>query len=234
MTATTEVHHSHRDVSGGWLRPAVFGVMDGLVSNTALIAGIAGAGASTATVAATGLAGLVAGACSMALGEYVSVTSQNELAHAEIEVERRELTRAPAAEQAELAGMYRRRGLDPELAAEVARQLSRNPEVALDIHTREELGIDPDGMPSPWVACGSSFAAFAVGALLPLLPYLLGFGSLGLALVLGATGLVVSGALTARFTVRAWWYSAGRQLLLGTAAAGVTYVIGLAVGSGLG
>ena len=173
-----EIHHGHRDVTGGWLRPAVFGVMDGLVSNTALIAGVAGGGVEPRTVVLTGLAGLVAGALSMATGEYTSVAAQTELARAEIQVERSEIARVPAAEEAELAGMYRARGVDPQTAREVARQLSANPEQAWRVHVREELGIDPDDLPSPWLAAGSSFAAFSLGALVPVLPYLLGATSL--------------------------------------------------------
>src|SRR5688572_13262547 len=123
----SEHHHSHRDVTGGWLRPAVFGVMDGLVSNTALIAGVAGGGASAPTVVLAGLAGLVAGAFSMATGEYVSVASQSELTRAEIEIEKAELKRVPEAEEAELAGIYQARGVDDATAREVARQLSRDP-----------------------------------------------------------------------------------------------------------
>ena len=142
-----EIHHSHRDVTGGWLRPAVFGVMDGLVSNTALVAGVAGGGGSRSTVLLGGLAGLAAGALSMATGEYTSVASQTELARAEIEVEKREIARVPHAEQAELAALYRRRGVDAATAAEVARQLSADPEQAWRVHAREELGIDPDDLP---------------------------------------------------------------------------------------
>lgn len=220
----------HRDVTGGWLRPAVFGVTDGLVSNTALIVGVAGAHVSPHNVVITGLAGLAAGAFSMATGEYVSVASQAELTRAEIELEKRELERVPQAEQAELASLYVERGLEPELAKEVARQLSRDPEVTWRIHAREELGVDPDDLPSPWVAAGSSFVAFAIGSFLPLLPYLLGATTLPLSLVIAALGLFCSGALVSRFTTRSWWYSGGRQLSLGAAAAAVTFAIGHAYG----
>src|ERR1700761_6434680 len=135
-------HPGHRDVSGGWLRPTVFGLMDGLVSNFALVAGIAGANVSAHYVAVGGLAGLVGGACSMATGEYISVQSQNEAARAEIDVERIELRRNSVGELRELTAIYVNRGVEPALAAEVARQLSRDPEQALAIHAREELGID--------------------------------------------------------------------------------------------
>lgn len=229
---STEIHHAHPDVTGGWLRPAVFGVMDGLVSNVALIAGVAGGGVAPRTVALTGLAGLVAGAFSMATGEFTSVAAQGEMTRAEIAVEKAEIARRPYAEQAELARLYRHRGLDADLADEVARQLSRDPEQAWRVHAREELGVDPDDLPSPWLAAGSSFAAFAVGAAVPLLPYLLGAAALVWALLLAALGLVLVGGLVARFTDRSPLYSAARQLLLGVAAAGVTYGVGSLVGLG--
>ncbi|HKC26497.1 MAG TPA: VIT1/CCC1 transporter family protein, partial [Jatrophihabitans sp.] len=162
-----EIHHQHRDVSGGWLRPTVFGMMDGLVSNFALIAGVAGASAGSSQVALAGLAGLVGGAFSMSAGEYISVQSQNESMHAELEVERHELKHNPEAEIAELAQMYIARGVEPELAQRVARQLSRDPEQALVVHAQEELGVDPTQLPSPVTAAVSSFGSFSIGALLP-------------------------------------------------------------------
>jgi VIT1/CCC1 family predicted Fe2+/Mn2+ transporter len=228
-----EIHRSHRDVTGGWLRPATFGVMDGLVSNFALVAGVVGGGASGKVVIVTGLAGLVAGACSMASGEFTSVSSQTELMQAEIEIERRELRVHPEDEMRELALRYEAKGLRPELAAEVARELTADPAVALDVHVREELGVDPNDLPSPWVAAGSSFAAFAFGALLPLLPFLFGAASVLPALLLSVVGLVVTGGIVARITARPFWYGGGRQLLLGGLSAAVTYAIGLLVGSGL-
>ena len=230
-SASPEHHHDHRDVTGGWLRPAVFGAMDGLVSNTALIAGVAGGGASPSTVALAGLAGLVAGALSMATGEYTSVASQTELARAEIEIEKREIARVPAAEEAELAGIYRSRGVNDATAREVARQLSADPEQVWRVHAREELGIDPDDLPSPWVAAGSSLAAFSVGALVPVLPYLLGATSLALAVGLALLALFATGALVSRFTSRGALYSGARQLVLGAAAAAATYGIGSVVGT---
>lgn len=228
-----EHHHEHRDVTGGWLRPAVFGVMDGLVSNTALVAGVAGGGAAPDTVLLAGLAGLAAGAFSMATGEYVSVASQTELTRAEIEIEKREIRRVPAAEQAELAGIYRSRGVDEATAAEVARQLSRDPEQAWRVHAREELGVDPDDLPSPWTAAGSSFAAFTVGALVPVLPYVLGASSLVVPVLLALVALFLAGALVSRFTDRGAVYSGGRQLVLGGAAAALTYGFGSLVGTGV-
>lgn len=229
-----EIHHQHRDVTGGWLRPAVFGVMDGLVSNFALIAGVAGGGVAGDTVALTGLAGLVAGAISMATGEYTSVASQIELTHAEIAVEKSEIRRRPDAEMRELALVYERRGVEPELARRVAEQLSRDPEQAWRVHAREELGVDPDDLPSPWTAATWSLGSFALGALVPLLPYLLGLSALWLAALLAVLGLFVAGAVTSRFTNRRWYYGGTRQLLLGALAALVTFGIGSAVGARLG
>ena len=226
-----EHHHGHRDVTGGWMRPAVFGVTDGLVSNTALIAGAAGGGLGPSELVLIGFAGLAAGAFSMATGEYISVASQAELTRAEIAVERAELARAPEAEEAELAGVFRSRGVDDATSREVARQLSVDPEQAWRVHAREELGVDPDDLPSAWVAAGSSFAAFAVGALVPVLPYLLGLGSLLVALLAAAVALFGTGVLVSRFTDRTAVYTGGRQLLLGAVAAALTYGVGSAVGA---
>ncbi|KOT96241.1 MULTISPECIES: VIT1/CCC1 transporter family protein [Streptomyces] len=227
-------NHTHRDVNGGWLRPAVFGAMDGLVSNLALMTGVAGGTASQQTVVISGLAGLAAGAFSMAAGEYTSVASQRELVEAELDVERRELTKHPADEEAELAALYEARGVEPELAREVARQLSSDPEQALEIHAREELGIDPSDLPSPLVAAVSSFGSFALGALLPVLPFLLGAGALWPAVLLALAGLFLCGAVVAKVTARSWWYSGLRQLALGGAAAGVTYLLGSLFGTAVG
>ncbi|MET8145834.1 VIT1/CCC1 transporter family protein [Sphaerisporangium sp. NPDC005288] len=226
-----EVHHSHRDVTGGWLRPAVFGVMDGLVSNASLIAGVVGGGAGAHTVTIAGLAGLVSGAFSMATGEYTSVRSQTEMTLAEIDVERREIARNPEAEERELAALYESRGLSPDLAREVARQLHRHDEVAWRVHAREELGVDPDDLPSPWKAAGSSFLAFALGALVPLLPFLFGVGSVAVAVALTAVALFATGALVARLTSRSPLFGGARQLALGAAAAAVTFGVGHLVGT---
>lgn len=227
-------NHTHRDVNGGWLRPAVFGAMDGLVSNLALLTGVAGGAVSQQTLVITGLAGLAAGAFSMAAGEYTSVASQRELVQAELDVERRELCKHPVDEQAELAALYESRGVEPKLAREVARQLSKDADQALEIHAREELGIDPGDLPSPIVAAVSSFVAFGLGALLPVLPYLLGATVLWPAVLLALLGLFVCGAVVARVTARSWWFSGLRQLALGGAAAGVTYALGTVFGTALG
>ncbi|MEH1130391.1 VIT1/CCC1 transporter family protein [Micromonospora sp. CPCC 206061] len=220
----------HADVSGGWLRPAVFGAMDGLVTNIALIAGVGGGGVSPRSIVLTGVAGLVAGAISMGLGEYTSVRTQNEQVAAEVAKERHELERFPDAEARELVSLWTKRGLPRDLAEQVADILKRNPEEALRVHAREELGVDPEEQPSPWVAAGSSFLCFSVGALVPLLTYLLGFDQLWLALAVGGVGLFVAGALVARFTSRSWLGSGLRQLLLGAAAAAATYAIGALIG----
>lgn len=227
-------NHTHRDVNGGWLRPAVFGAMDGLVSNLALMTGVAGGDVSRQTIILSGLAGLAAGAFSMAAGEYTSVASQRDLVEAELNVERRELRKYPKDEEAELAALYESRGVETGLAREVARQLSKDPEQALEIHAREELGIDPGELPSPTVAAVSSFGSFAVGALLPVLPYLLGASSLWPAVLVALLGLFLCGALVARVTARSWWYSGLRQLALGGAAAGVTYALGALFGTAIG
>jgi vacuolar iron transporter family protein len=232
-----DVGHAHADVTGGWLRPAVFGVMDGLVSNFALIAGmaggVAGGGGEQGTVVLAGLAGLAAGAFSMAAGEYTSVASQSELAQAELAVERSELARSPEIEEEELAQRYVGRGVEIGVAREVARQLSQHPERALAAHAREELGVDPGDLPSPLLAAVASFLAFALGAFVPVLPYLLGATSLLPALALSTIGLFAAGALVSRVTARSWWWTGTRQLLLGGAAAALTYGIGMLVGTGI-
>jgi VIT1/CCC1 family predicted Fe2+/Mn2+ transporter len=227
-------HHTHRDVNGGWLRPAVFGAMDGLVSNLALITGVAGGNVSSQTIVITGLAGLAAGAFSMAAGEYTSVASQRELVLAELDVERRELRKHPKDELLELAALYEARGVEAGLAREVARQLSKDPEQALEIHAREELGIDPADLPSPAVAAVSSFGSFALGALLPVLPYLLGVTILWPAVLVALVGLFACGAVVARVTARTWWYSGLRQLILGGTAAAVTFGLGTLFGTAVG
>ncbi len=225
----------HADVSGGWLRPAVFGAMDGLVTNIALIAGVGGGRVSPHTVILTGFAGLVAGAVSMGLGEYTSVRTQNDQVAHEVAKERAELERYPEVEAEELAGIWIARGLPEPLARQVAIELSKHPEEALRVHAQEELGINPAEQPSPWIAAFSSFLCFSIGALVPLLPYLLGARVLWVSLAVGGAGLFVAGALTARFTSRSWFGSGVRQFALGLAAAGITYVIGTLIGvSGVG
>jgi vacuolar iron transporter family protein len=222
--------HQHRDVAGGWLRPAVFGAMDGLVTNVSLIAGVGGGGGSRHVIVLTGLAGLAAGAFSMATGEYVSVSSQNELVQAEVRKERLELERNPEGEQIELAETFMRSGVDADLARLVAEQVSAHPESALRVHVREELGVDYQDLPSPAAAGSASLLTFALGALIPLLPYLAGFASLPAALVLAAVAAFAGGGLVARITDRPFLHGALRQLILAAVAAGLTFVIGTAVG----
>jgi VIT1/CCC1 family predicted Fe2+/Mn2+ transporter len=230
--ARSEAHgHQHRDVSGGWLRPAVFGAMDGLVTNVSLIAGVGGGGGSHQFIVLTGLAGLAAGAFSMATGEFVSVSSQNELIGAEVRKEAHELKHNPESERQELAETFRARGVDPELAEEVARQISAHPDDALAVHVREELGVDHEELPSPYTAAGASLITFAIGALIPLIPYLAGLDSLAAALGLAALAAFVGGGLVAKLTDRPFLRGALRQLILGAVAAGLTYLIGHAVGS---
>jgi len=230
--AEREQHgHQHRDVSGGWLRPAVFGAMDGLVTNVSLIAGVGGGGGSPHALVLAGLAGLSAGAFSMAAGEYVSVSSQNELVAAEVRKEKHELDTHPEAERRELAAMFRRRGVDADLADEVARQVSERPEEALGLHVREELGVDHKELPSPVLAAAASLVTFALGALIPLLPYLAGFKLLWPALVLAAIAAFIGGGMVARITDRSFLRGALRQLALAAAAAGLTYGIGSLVGA---
>jgi vacuolar iron transporter family protein len=222
--------HSHRDVAGGWLRPAVFGAMDGLVTNVSLIAGVGGGGGRPHVIVLTGLAGLAAGAFSMATGEYVSVSSQNELVGAEVRKERIELERNPDGERLELAEAFVRSGVEESLAHQVAWQVSEHPDAALRVHVREELGVDYQDLPSPVAAGAASLLTFAVGALIPLLPYLAGFASLPAALILAAVAAFAGGGIVARITARPFLHGALRQLILAAVAAGLTYAIGSLVG----
>lgn len=225
----------YSDVSANWLRPAVFGAMDGLVSNFALIMGVAGgtaAASSTSTqpVILAGIAGLAAGAFSMAAGEYTSVASQAELAKHQIELERLDILNFPEAEEAQLAEALTERGVEAEVAGDVARQLHADPEVALRVHAMVEMGINPDELASPKLAAVSSFLSFAVGALIPLLPYLFGVTSPMISIVASLLGLFLCGAVVTRVTAVAWWYGGMRQLVLGAAAASLTYLIGSWIG----
>jgi VIT1/CCC1 family predicted Fe2+/Mn2+ transporter len=223
--------HSHRDVSGGWLRPTVFGAVDGLVTNASLISGLGGGGVPARTVVLTGVAALVAGAFSMGTGEYISVTNQNELVHSEVSLERRMLARFPAAEREELAGYFREYGADPETAARMAAAVSADPRTALRVHTREELGVDPEELPSPVLAGTASLLAFSLGALLPLLPYLLGADSLIISLAATAVALVTGGVAVGRLTGRPAVASGLRQLALGGLAVAVTFGVGDLIGA---
>jgi vacuolar iron transporter family protein len=222
--------HRHRDVSGGWLRPTVFGAVDGLVTNASLIAGLGGGGVSAHTIVLTGVAALVAGAFSMGTGEYISVTNQNDLVHAEVAIERRMHARFPAAEQAELADTFRGYGADPDTAARMAAAVSQDPDTALRVHTREELGVDPFELPSAVLAGVSSLLAFSVGALVPLLPYLAGQSALAAALGLAAAALLAGGMAVGKLTGRPILRAGLRQLALGGLAVGVTFAVGSLIG----
>ena len=227
--------HHHRDISGGGARAAVFGISDGLVSNTSLVLGIAGASAASDIVRLAGLAGLLGGAFSMAAGEYISMRAQSELFQREIEIERREIERRPEGEMRELVHLYETRGLPAELARQVAKQMMSNPEVALETHAREELGIDPRETGRPIQAAISSFFTFAAGAFMPLLAFLFLTGSeavLAAVAIAGASALC-AGLLLSVFTGRPWWYSALRQLAICAVAGAATYAIGKAVGVGV-
>ncbi len=225
--------HHHRDVHAGRLRAAVFGVSDGLVTNVSLILGVAGAHPGGTVVRLTGLAGLVAGSFSMGTGEYLSTTAQRDLMTRELDVERTALARRPEVERRELSAIYESRGLEPDLAQELAGEMMRDPEVALETHAREELGIDPQNLGSPVQAALASFASFALGALLPLLPWFVttGTGAVLASIVIGAIAAIVVGGTIAVFTSRPVVVGALRQLLLTAAAASVTYGIGRAVGA---
>ncbi|GAA3384336.1 VIT1/CCC1 transporter family protein [Cryptosporangium minutisporangium] len=221
----------HGDVAGGWLRAAVFGAMDGLVTNISLIAGVGGGGVDRGAIVLTGVAGLVAGAVSMALGEYTSVRTQNEQLDAEVAKERRELRLHGAAERRELVLLLQRAGLSRDLAQRITAEAAGKPDLELRLHALTELGVVPEEKPSPWTAAASSFVCFAVGALVPLVSFLLGSDELWLALAIGGVGLFVAGALATRATAGRWWAGGLRQLVLGAAAAGVTYLIGRLIGA---
>jgi vacuolar iron transporter family protein len=232
-TSLSDFGQRHRSVSeGGNLRAAVFGVSDGLVSNTSLILGVAGAGVASETILLSGLAGMLAGAFSMAAGEYVSVRSQRELFEHQIGLERAELEEYPEEETEELALIYQARGLDLERAREMARAVMRDPRTALDTLAREELGLNPDDLGSPWGALASSFAAFAAGAAVPLLPFLLAPQSRPVAPASACAGaaLFAVGCGLSLFTGRNALWSGLRMLLIGAAAGAATYLVGTLFG----
>jgi len=226
----------HRNIGGGTARAAVFGISDGLVSNVALILGVAGASPGAGVVRLAGLAGLIGGAVSMAAGEWVSMTAQAELLERELKMEALELERRPEHERRELVQIYRSRGVEAETAERLATEMMRDPDLALETHAREELGIDPRELGSPLGAALSSFGAFAVGALVPLLPWFFGGGAAALvaSIILGSAMALVVGAALARFTGRSMPRSAARQLTLSAVPAAVTYALGTIVAVGLG
>lgn len=227
-------HDGHRDVTGGAARAAVFGVSDGLTTNVALILGVAGAHPAGGVVRLAGLAGLVGGAFSMAAGEWVSMRAQAELVERELAIERRALARHPDTEHRELVGIYRSRGIDRATAEAMADQVMADPDRALEVHAREEMGVDPGALGSPLQAAVSSFVTFALGALIPLIPWFVGRGggAVVASVVLAALAAAAVGVALARFTGRGAAFSAARQLAIAAAAAGVTYGIGALVGTG--
>lgn len=230
-----EYDHRHADVSSGWLRASVFGAMDGLVSNTGLIAGIAAAGASSSIVAITGVSGLIAGAISMALGEYTSVRTANEQLDAESRIEYDAHKRNPLGEQAELTVLFTNLGMNDETAKSAAAQVHTNRDRAVQVHLTHELGLSLDDRPSPVVAAGSSLLSFSIGAFIPIIPFVFGFGSLWLGLAFGGVGLLLAGGLAAMTTKHSWFKGALRQLLFGGIAVVATYTIGTLLGvSGIG
>ena len=226
----------HRSGRSGTLRAVIFGVSDGLVSNLALVMGVAGASGPTATsghfILLAGIAGLLAGAFSMAAGEYISMQSQRELFERQIELERAEMAAMPEEEEAEMASIYRAKGFNADEAKAIAHRLFEDPERALDQLIREELGLDPDELGSPFGAAFGSFVAFALGAFVPVVPYLVGsgVGSFVAAIGLSLVALFAVGGGVSLLTGRGVLFSGARQVAIGAAAAIVTFVVGTAIG----
>lgn len=231
-TSLEQVGRRHKGMGGGNLRAAVFGVNDGLVSNASLIMGVAGASGQNAVIMLSGIAGLLAGAFSMAAGEYLSVRSQREMYEYQIGLEQDELEQYPDEEAAELALIFQARGLEREEARRLSKKLIADPDQALDTLTREELGLNPNELGSPWGAALFSFLAFASGAMVPLLPFLVTTGSTALLSSIGATAvaLFAVGATLSLFTGRHALSGGLRMLAIGAAAGGATYLIGKALG----
>jgi vacuolar iron transporter family protein len=224
----------HRGMGGNALRAAVLGANDGLVSNLSLVMGVAGAEMAPHAILVTGLAGLLAGSCSMALGEWLSVNTARESAQRQIGTEADELEQVPQEEEEELALIYQAKGLPQELAKTLAKELIANKKTALDTLVREELGIDPDELGgSAWTAAGTSFMLFAIGAIFPVAPYMALGGWVAVAASLAASGaaLFLIGAGTSLFTGRHLWFSGARQLAVGFAAAAVTFGLGRLIGA---
>lgn len=232
MAEIKMVHH-HRDVQGGAARAAVFGVSDGLVSNVGLILGVAASGTDGSNVIVAGVAGLLAGAVSMAAGEYVSVKAEAELVERELAIERDSLAKDPEEETEELASIYMSRGLPPDQARDLAGAVMEDPEVALEVHAREELGVNPDSVGDPVGAATSSFGAFAVGAVLPLIPwfFLDGNAAIIVSVLVGLIAAAAVGATLAHFTERSMVRTAIRQMLIAAVACAVTWLIGTLLGA---
>jgi VIT1/CCC1 family predicted Fe2+/Mn2+ transporter len=222
----------HRDVQGGTTRAAVLGAGDGLLTNLSLVLGVAGASANASAVRLAGVAGLLAGAFSMAAGELVSVRAQQEMVDREVQVERQELAEDPEGERRELAGMYRAQGLSADDADTVSRILSANPDIALDTHARLELGVDPQASGSAWRAAVTSFLSFSVGAILPLFPWFFteGSGAVIASVIIGAIAALALGAAIGAMSGRSVLGTALRQLAVAAVAAAVTYGVGSLLG----
>jgi len=230
------VDHHHRNVQGGGARAAVFGMQDGLLTNVALVLGSAGANPGPGVVRLVGVLGLVAGAFSMGAGEYTSMQFQRELLQRELDLERHEIDHRPEGERRELIHIYERRGVDPTVARRLASEMMRTPELALETHAREELGIDPAALGSPAQASLSSFVSFAVGALVPLLPWFFARGTAATvaSVGLGALAAFALGAARGVFARRPWVRSGVRQLAMSAAVAAALYGVGAGVGTGAG
>jgi VIT1/CCC1 family predicted Fe2+/Mn2+ transporter len=227
----------HRAVGGNALRAAVLGANDGLVSNMSLVMGVAGAELAPRAILVTGLAGLLAGAASMAMGEWLSVTSSRELYERQIATEAAELEAIPEEEEEELALIYQAKGLEAETARQLAGRLIADKGTALDTLAREELGIDPDELGgSPFTAAGASFLLFALGAIIPVAPFFFAQGATAIIASLAASGIAMLaiGAGTALFTGRGALFSGARQLAIGLAAAGLTFGLGHLLGVSIG
>ena len=222
----------HRDVQGGTTRAGVLGAGDGLLTNLSLVLGVAGASTNASAVRLAGVAGLLAGAFSMAAGELVSVRAQQEMVEREVQVEREELAEDPEGERRELAGMYRAQGLSAEDADTVSRILSANPDIALDTHARLELGVDPQAPGSAWRAAVTSFLSFAVGAVLPLFPWFFTEGTSAViaSVIIGAIAALALGAAIGVMSGRSVLGTALRQLAVAAVAAAVTYGVGSLLG----
>lgn len=237
-TSLSEVGARHRGGLGSNLRASVFGVSDGLVSNASLVLGVAGAGAASGYVLLTGAAGMLAGALSMAAGEYVSVRSQREMYEYQIALEREEVAEYPEEEAEELALIYQARGVELEQARQVSRALLAHPEQALDVLSREELGLNPDDLGSPWGAALSSFVSFALGAAVPLVPFLTarntGVGTLVATAALSCVALFCIGLVLSLFTGRDALRGALRMVLIGAGAGVISFMVGRALGVAIG
>jgi VIT1/CCC1 family predicted Fe2+/Mn2+ transporter len=232
-SALARMEGRHRGGGGNALRAAVLGANDGLVSNLSLVMGVAGAALENHMILITGFAGLLAGAISMALGEWISVQSSRELFEHQLAIEKEEIENSPQEEEMELSLIYQAKGIPEKQAAELAKHVLSNPETSLDTLAREELGMDPDELGgSPWVAAGSSFLLFALGAILPVIPFLFlaGLPAVVFSLCLSSLGLFLIGGGTTLFTGKHFFFSAFRMILFGLMAAGVTFGIGKLIG----